>query len=48
MGEAKGEENAEHRRRIDRPRLDFIDTGWRAVPWRFTRWAHCVTVNRES
>jgi hypothetical protein len=45
MGEAEGEENAEHRRNRDRIRFDLVDAGRRAVRWRFTRGPHRHTVN---
>ena len=48
MGEAEGEENAEHWRNRDRIRFDLVDAGRRAVPWRFTRGPHRHTVNALS
>ena len=45
MGKAEREENAEHRRGRDCVRLDLVDAGRRAVPRRFTRWAHRDSVD---
>ena len=47
MGEAEREENAEYRRGRHSARLGLVDAGRRAVPWRFTRWAHPDTVERD-